>query len=113
MNTNDDQDDTNDRLESQREIIKASLNEIANDVGMMLRDVGLTFPVYITVRHSSDSLATIATPGDEPDADWSRASEIVCKIIGQKFGGGKLRSRDLLCAVANSRPISAAEVTTG
>jgi len=66
MDRFDNQDDTqlDDRLAAQRKIIKASLNEIANEVGMIMRDEGLGFPVYITVRNSGDSLATIATPLD-------------------------------------------------
>ena len=32
-----------------------------------MRDVGLTFPVYITVRNSGDALVTIATPLDPSD----------------------------------------------
>jgi hypothetical protein len=111
MDTIDDQDNTqsDDKLDAQRDIIRQSLNEIANDVGMMLRDVALTFPVYITVGRSGNSLATIATPLDPSDDDWERASAIVRQMIG----GGKLRSRKLVCAVANSRPMSAAEMTMG
>ena len=30
-----------DRLNAQRDIIRKSLNEIANDIGMAMRDVGL------------------------------------------------------------------------
>jgi hypothetical protein len=33
--------------------------------------------------------------------------------MGKKIGGGRLRSRELLCAVANAAPMSAAEVTAG
>ena len=32
-----------------------------------MRDVGLTFPLYITVRNSGDALVTIATPLDPSD----------------------------------------------
>ena len=39
-------------LSAQRDIIRQSINEIANDIGMKMRDVGLTFPLYITVRNS-------------------------------------------------------------
>ena len=69
MDTFDDQDDTQfaDHLYSQRETIRESLDAIANDIGMAMRDVGLRFPVYITVRASGDSLATIATPLDPSD----------------------------------------------
>src|SRR4051812_22374986 len=97
-------------LNAQREIIRQALNEIANDIGTAMRDAGLKFPVFLTVRDSGDSLATIATPVDPSDQDWQRTSEIVRQIIGQKIGGSGLRSRELLCAVANAAPMSAAEV---
>jgi len=115
MDTFHDQDDTqlDDRLDAQRKIIRASLNEIANEVGMIMRDEGLGFPVYITARNSGDSLATIATTLDPTDAEWSRASAIVCEVIEKRIGGGKLRGRELPCAVANAAPMSAAEVTAG
>ena len=63
MNTFDEQDDLifDDELDAQRDIIRQSLNGIANDIGMAMRDVGLTFPLYITVRNSGDALVTIAT----------------------------------------------------
>jgi hypothetical protein len=111
----DDQDDErfDDDIETQRDTIRESLNEIANDIGMAMRDVGLRFPVFLTVRDNGDSLATIATPVDPSDDDWSRATQIVCEIMGKKIGGGRLRSRELLCAVANAAPMSAAEVTAG
>jgi hypothetical protein len=107
----DTHDDTS--IDEQREIIRHSLHEIVNDIGMAMRDAGLHFPVFMTARDSGDSLAMIATPLDPSDDDWSRASEIVCEIMGQKIGGGRLRSRELLCAVANAAPMSAAEVEVG
>jgi hypothetical protein len=75
-----------------------------------MRDVGLRFPVFLTVRDNGDSLATIATPLDPSDDDWSHATAIVCQIKN-KIGGGPLRSRELLCAVANSPPMTAADVS--
>ena len=59
-------------LSAQRDIIRQSINEIANDIGMKMRDVGLTFPLYITVRNSGDALVTIATPLDPSDSDWQQ-----------------------------------------
>ena len=100
-----------DHLYSQRETIRESLDEIATDVGMMLRDVGLTFPVFLTVPTSGNSLATIATPIDPSDEDWTRASAIICQIIEDRCGTGKLRRRELRCAMANAQ-MSAADVTT-
>ena len=115
MDTFENQDDArlDNDIESKRKIIREALNEIASDVGMMLRDEGLRFPVYITVRNSGDSLPTIATTLDPTEAEWSRAAEIVCEVIGNRIGSGKLCGRELPCAVANAAPISAAEVTAG
>ena len=73
-------------LDAQRSIIRETLDEIVNDIGMAMRDAGLHFPVFMTLRDSGNSLATIATPRDEPDDDWSRASAIVCNVIGQRIG---------------------------
>ena len=58
------------RLDTQRNIIRQSLDEIANDIGTAMRDVGLTFPLYITVRNSGDALVTIASPLDPSDEQW-------------------------------------------
>ena len=110
--TTDEQDqDFDDRLDIQRDIIRQSLDEIANDIGVAMRDVGLTFPVYMTVRNSGDALVTIATTLDPSDADWQQASEIVCRIIEEKVGCGRLRGQTLPCAIANAGVINAIDVT--
>ena len=113
MNTLDEQDELtiDDRLDAQRNIIRESLNEIANDIGMAMRDVGLTFPVYMTVRNSGDALVTIATT----------ARSIRCRLaagIGNRLSNhrreGRLRSvtrAKLPCAIANAGAINAADVT--
>jgi hypothetical protein len=108
----DDHDDTllDDRLESQRETIRQSLDAIANDIGMALRDIGLTFPVFLTVPNSGLSLVTFATPIDPTDEDWSRATEIVCQAIEGRIGASKLRGAALQCAMARAT-MSAADVT--
>ena len=104
MNTFEHEDElsTQDELAARRDIIRHSLDEIASEVGMALRDVGLNFPVFLTVPNSGHSFATIATALDPSDADWQRASEIACQIIAQKVGYDRLRARELTCAVANS-----------
>jgi hypothetical protein len=93
MNTNEPQNDlsTDDALDAQRDVIRHSLDAIANEIGMSLRDVGLAFPVFITVRNSGDTLVTIATPLDPSDADWQHASGIVCQIIEKRVGCSRLR----------------------
>ena len=113
MSTFDEQDNPtfDDRLDAQRDIIRQSINEIANDIGMKMRDVGLTFPLYITVRNSGGALVTIATPLDPSDTDWQRAREIVCRILEERVGCGRLGGRELACAIANAGAINAADVT--
>ena len=96
--------------EAQREIIRQSINEIAIEVGVALRDGHLDFPVYLTVPNSGESLATMACPLDPSDGDWSHASAIVCRIIGQRLGDVRLHGRPLHCAVANGT-IAVAAVT--
>jgi hypothetical protein len=100
-----------DRLDTLRENTRKSLNEMTNDIGMALRDAGLMFPIFITVPTSGVALATIATPLDPSDQDWENVRAIVNGIIEKKLGCGKLRSRELTCAVANAAPMTAADVT--
>jgi hypothetical protein len=113
MNTLEEQDEflIDDRLDAQRDIIRESLSEIANDIGVAMRDVGLAFPVYMTVRNSGDALVTIATTLDPPDAAWAQASAIVCRILEEKVGCGRLRGQTLPYAIANAGVINAIDVT--
>ena len=76
----DQPDKTADDIDAQRAILTKSIDDIAGEVGIALRDAGLHFPVYIIVRSSGDSLATIATPVDPSNADWDHATAlVVCK----------------------------------
>jgi hypothetical protein len=113
MNISGEQDNLafDDTLDAQRDIIRQSLDAITNDIGMAMRDVGLTFPVYITVRNSGDALVTIATPLDPSDEEWQQASAIVCRTLEERAGCDRLRGRGLACAVANAGAINAAYVT--
>ena len=88
--------------DEQREVIRQSLDEIAAEVATSLRDAHLDFPVFLTVPNSGDSLATMASPLDPSDSEWSHASAIVCRIIGQRLGDARLHGRPLHCAVANA-----------
>jgi hypothetical protein len=88
--------------DAHREIIRQSLDDLANEVAIALRDAHLGFPVYIAVPNSGQSVAGMACPLDPSDSDWSLASAIVCRIIGQRLGDIRLRGRPLHCAVANA-----------
>jgi hypothetical protein len=111
MHITDQQIDQDDTLDAQREIIRQSLDPIINDIGMAMRDVGLTFPVYITVRNSGDALVTMATPIDPSDEEWQQAMAIVCRTLAERVGCDRLRGRELACAIANAGAINAADVT--
>ena len=111
MDTIDQRAASDNRLDPQREIIRASLDQIAADIGMAMRDVGLTFPVYFAMPTSGDALVTIASTRDPSDEDWRQAAAIVCQIIERKVGCGRLRGRELACAVTNAGMINVADVT--
>ena len=113
MNTieHDDDSSTGNKLDTQRDIIRQSLDAIVADIGMKMRDIGLTFPLYITVRNSGDALVTIATSLDPSDTDWQQASEIVCRTLEERVGCDRLRGRELNCAIANAGSINAADLT--
>ena len=49
MDETSQQDEAIDHRYAQRDIIRQSLNEIANDLSMEMRDAALDFPVYMTV----------------------------------------------------------------
>ena len=103
-------DKTADALDAQRAILTKSIDDVAGEIGIALKDAGLHFPVHISVRTSGDSLATIATPLDPPDNDWKHAMAIVCEVIARWVGAEKLHSRELIYAVANAPTISAGEL---
>ena len=111
MNTIEYDYDSDDNLDIQRDIIRQSLNAIVNDIGMAMRDVGLTFPVYMTVRNSGDALVTIMTPRDPSDEEWQQTTAIVCRTLEERVGCARLRGRELACAIANAGAINAADVT--
>ena len=50
MNTieHDDGSSTGNKLDAQRDIIRQSLDAITNDIGMAMRDAGLSFPSSIS-----------------------------------------------------------------
>jgi hypothetical protein len=110
MDTNDQQIDLTNMVDAQREMLRGSLPEVVNDIGMALRDAGLHFPIFITLPTSGNAIATFATPLDPSDDDWQEASDIAREIIQKRLGCGPLYSRRSACAVANGG-ISAAEVS--
>lgn len=99
---------TIDYLDAQRESIRNALDEITNDIGTTMRDAGLGhIPVYLVIPNSGDAIATVATPLDPSDDEWSRVMEIACRVIQQKTGSSKLRSRPLACTAINTTMVSA------
>jgi hypothetical protein len=106
----DDGNFDNDEPEGQRTIIRLALHEIAADLGIQLLAANLNFKVFLTVPASGRSIATIATPADPTDEEWSHVSDMVCRLIGKRLGDIELRGRELSCAMAHSR-MNATEIT--
>ena len=100
----------NNAIEAHREIIRLALADIAAQVETALREAQLNFPVYVTVSGSGTSLVTLACALDPLDKEWTAATKIACRIIGQRLGDIRLRGRSIPCAVANA-PMVVAEVT--
>jgi hypothetical protein len=88
--------------DAQREVIRQTLDAIAAEISIALHNASLDFPVFLTVPNSGESLATMACPLDPSDGDWSHASVIVCRIIGQRLGDVRLCGQPMICAVANA-----------
>ncbi len=92
----------NDDREEKRSVIRLALDEIALDIDVALRDAHLDFPVYLTVPHSGDALATLACPVDPSDEEWSKAATIACLVVSERLGDIRLCGRPLPCAIANA-----------
>jgi hypothetical protein len=99
-----------DRIERQREIIRHVLDSVAEEVENKLREVGLDFPIFLTVPSSGYAIATMATPSDPDEGTFLRAAAIVRQIISARLDGLALQSTALPCAIANRR-MSAADLT--
>jgi hypothetical protein len=98
-------------VEGQRTIIRLALDEIATELGRELQAGNINCKVFLTVPSSGMAFATIATPTDPPEDEWSRVMEIVCRLIGKRLGDIKLHGRALPCAMAHSR-MNATEITS-
>jgi hypothetical protein len=112
MNTTNDQREPtdDDELETQRSIIRESLDEFAEELSVAMRAANLHYPIGLTVPHSGEAFVTMVTPVDPSDDDWSQATAIVRQIVPRRLDGKRLRSRPLTCAMANA-PMNAAEIT--
>jgi hypothetical protein len=112
MNTTDDQLELADDggLETQKTLIRQSLDQIANEVGTAMREAQLNYPIGLTVPISGEALIAMVTLVDPSDEDWSHATAIVRRIVAKRLDDIRLRSRPLSCAMANA-PMNASELT--
>ena len=95
-----------------RDMIRQSLDAMANDIGMAMRDAGLAgIPTYLVIPNSGSAIATLMTPLDPSDDDWARALEIACQVIQKKLGSSKLHTREMAWTTANE-PSGVAEATS-
>jgi hypothetical protein len=110
-------DETHDRSQAakrrdrQRATLRLCLDEVGAEVTVALQAAALVMlmPVYFSVP-SGGALLTFCTPGDLPDEDWERATQIVCDVAGRKLGVHGLTGRPLAC-VASGASVNATEVS--
>jgi hypothetical protein len=81
MNTTDDQLEPTDdvELETQRSIIRGSLDEFAGELGVAMRAANLHYPIGLTVPHCGEALVTMVIPVDPSDDDGSHATRSFVK----------------------------------
>ena len=91
-----------DDLETRRSTIRQSLDEIVNHVSIAMRDAHLDFPLALTIPSAGHAFIWMMTPGDPSVEEWEQASAIVRKIVGEKLGDIRLRSKHLPCAMVNA-----------
>ncbi len=85
-----------------RDMIRQSLDAMANDIGMAMRDAGLAdIPTYLVIPNSGSAIATLMTPLDPSDDDWAHALEIACQVIQTKLSSSKLHTRKMAWTMAN------------
>jgi hypothetical protein len=97
------------RIETEREIIRPVLNDIAKEVEIKLREAGLNVPVFLTVPNSGSAIVTMATPADPADALWMKVTGIVVETVSSRLNGSRLQSKEVTCAMA-AATMSAADL---
>ncbi len=93
----------------QRAKLKASLNDVGDEVTQSLREAGIAVSVFFTVP-SSGPLMTFATPIDPTDQEWTRVSEIVVQVVSRALGVNGLISQPAPCVA--TVPMAAADLLT-
>ena len=93
-------------LSRQRELLTASLDNIASAVRTALDNAGLGVEVFFTVPSTGNALLMVATPVNPSDPDWPRANQIICDSVGNTIGMKGLYSQCLPCADVPSRGVT-------
>jgi hypothetical protein len=101
---------TDNQIATDREIIKGSLNEIAEELRTRLQEVHLNYPVYLAIPNSGQAIVQAGTHLDPSDDDWKHITRIVQEIISNKLGKVRLTSRDMMCATTTAT-MSAVDLT--
>ena len=92
-------------LSRQRELLNASLDNIASAVKTALDNAGLRVEVFFTVPSTGNALLTFATPAAPSDPDWAQANQIICDSLGDFMGMNGLYSRCLPCLASDTADV--------
>ena len=90
--------DDEDTVEAKRTRAAAMLEQIACQVREALRAEDIGMPVFFVIPNSGQAILSFGTPGDPPDDEWERVSEIVTSIVARSLGMRGPRRRELQCA---------------
>jgi len=101
---------TDNQIATDREIIRGSLNEIAEQVRTRLQEAHLNYPVYLAIPNFGLAIIQVGTHLDPSDDDWRHITEIVQEIVSNKLGKVRLTSRDMMCATTTAT-MSAVDLT--
>jgi hypothetical protein len=101
---------TDNQIATDREIIKGSLNEIAEELRTRLQEAHLNYPVYLAIPNSGLAIVQVGTHLDPSDDDWKHITKIVQEIVSNRLDGVGLINRDMMCATT-AATMSAVDLT--
>jgi hypothetical protein len=100
--------DGDDRLITQRALVRSKLDQITEQVKAARDQQGISVPVFFIVPSSGDAIIAFGTVADPPDDEWGRVNEIVSGIMAEAIGLDRLATREVACA-ATDQQISPAD----
>jgi hypothetical protein len=103
--TSDDQGDDDD-VSAYRARAASKLDQIAQDAKEALAEHGIGLSLFFVIPSNGQSILFFGTSADPSDDLWNEVTEIVSGIVQQLLGLRRPRCRTLLCAMADTAPVT-------